>query len=317
MGRSETWRVWWARLLPVLGLAAAAYCGYPFAAFLPGLALSLLLLLAITTVMALRFDRGGSVTSGPVLARLTGAWVGAVAARLDIELAVRASHSSTRVLTFFALSRLVPFAMIYFGTLGWGLASLLRTPAAPRPWMTLAGFWVPLLVVSALLAAGGLEIRSRRQWTAARAVAESPGTPAAELARLASNPDLRRYVARNQTTPEATLRTLAEDPETRASVAANPSAPPDLLDRLSAFDDCGWGVAVNRRSPVTALRRVADHPSGSVGRLLVDNPNTPDDVLEKLARDPTLADHATEVRTRRQFLNSPPVGRPAPAAEPR
>lgn len=300
-----------------MGIAAAACCLYPLSEiFLPP-ALPLLALLVATTVVAVRFDRGGSIPSGPLLGGLTGAWIGPVLARADVEMAVRHSRSSTAAIGYLALLPLTVLAMLYFGALGWAVASLVRIPFAPRPRLTLAAFWLPLLVAAGLL--GALVFESESEWRHAALAkrAESTGTDPAELTHLAENPDLRRYLARNPSTPEATLRALAEHPELRSSVAANPSAPFDLLERLSEYSDAQLGVALNGRSPPSALRRAAASSSEPVGRALLDNPGTPDDVLEVLTQNAKLTERANEVRVRRGLLNPPPSFPPVPAVEPR
>jgi len=82
--------------------------------------------------------------------------------------------------------------------------------------------------------------------------------------------------------------TLAADehPYVRAGVAANDSTPPDELVRLAYDSDdlVRMTVAAHPNTPVATLARLAEDadPTSGTARSLMDNPNCPGELRERL-----------------------------------
>ncbi|MDX2004175.1 MAG: hypothetical protein SFU83_02770 [Meiothermus sp.] len=120
------------------------------------------------------------------------------------------------------------------------------------------------------------------------ALAESPHTPTALLAWLASDSEqeVRLAVARNPSTPASTLVTLLGTWAGRLAVACNPCTPTEVLHRL-AFDgdlDIRQALAANPNTPAPVLARLAHDPELGVRRRVALNPCTPPHLLGLLAQ---------------------------------
>jgi len=98
----------------------------------------------------------------------------------------------------------------------------------------------------------------------------------------------RAAVACNPSLPPDLRATLAADehPYVRAGVAANDSTPPDELVRLAYDSDdlVRMTVAAHPNTPVDTLARLAEDadPTSGTARSLVDNPNCPGELRERL-----------------------------------
>ena len=102
------------------------------------------------------------------------------------------------------------------------------------------------------------------------------------LAKLADSPraSLRQRIATHGNTPGETLAVLAldQDEQVRQAAAQNPAAPAELLTTLGRAEALDLGLSADRLEALAAL--------GHHGRVLAArHPNTPRDLLEKLARD--------------------------------
>jgi len=107
------------------------------------------------------------------------------------------------------------------------------------------------------------------------ALAQRSHSPAELLAQLATHddPNVRHAVANNPNTPIHSLEALANDPEqsVRMGILTNRSSTPPILR----------SVAATKFTQFPAI-------------LFVNNPNTPEDVLAKLASEDILASHSIQ-----------------------
>ena len=127
------------------------------------------------------------------------------------------------------------------------------------------------------------------------AVAANPNTPQVLLERAAADPhrSVRAAAASNPNTPRVLLERLAADPVAmvRRAAAANPAAAPGVLRALC--DDADIGVAVaaaqnpgtERGSMAPVVVRLAHHSSWWARAVAAELPDTPTELLARLAAD--------------------------------
>lgn len=143
------------------------------------------------------------------------------------------------------------------------------------------------------------------------AIAEDSTTPPSRLQELSRNPDrlVKGAVARNPNTPVSILRELAEEADDAVmyGLASNPNTPPEILRQLLKWRDpygftCLNNLATNRGAPVDVLRAISEGEEQSAKFNLLDNPNTPIDILEHLTRssDTAMSFRAQQALQRRQ-----------------
>ncbi len=100
-----------------------------------------------------------------------------------------------------------------------------------------------------------------------------------------------RLVARHPGTDAATLEKLATDPDAQQVVhelAANPNTPMPVLERWFDSTDylVEWGLALNPKTPPRVMERLASSTNPYTRMNLTYNGATPRGILERLARDP-------------------------------
>jgi len=311
------------RLLPwVAAIAGIAGTG-PFvgiASLAVALGLSYLLLLGVTLVARSGLFPGRTPPSLARVIGLYGAIFGAAAVTLWMFWEVSHDRSSTAALGFLTLVVFVPAGMVYFGALGWAVAALARRRSHPRSERTAGGFWIPWLVVIAIVGSAAAFFTWQRHFEARLQEAKSTLTSADRLAVLARDADLAPTVAANPSTSVETLRELARDASVRFRVAANRNAPPDLLTELAELEDARSALAWNTATPPEVLRMLSSSPRAEVRQGVAANRSTPEDVLTSLVTAdpvPIVQDQARSELIRRGRYN-PPRGVPfAPTAEPR
>jgi len=130
-------------------------------------------------------------------------------------------------------------------------------------------------------------------WEIRRTVANHPNTPPQVLVRLSQDREtsICQEAASNPHIPGEMLRQLAVHPSTVRIVASNPSTPPDVLDQIARQYDytARSNVAGNTSTSAATLAwLIKDTPSGDISvpiRLnAAENPNTPPEILARLAR---------------------------------
>ena len=152
--------------------------------------------------------------------------------------------------------------------------------------------------------------------------AESILTPLEDLEELAHDDDwnTRQNVATNPNTPVEVLERLSKDEQllVRKAVAANSNIPVELLEVLAKNMDTRSGVLWNPQAPAHLLREIGESLDGNDtysrnhwNKILLSNPNTPTDLLEKHAKSRskdvmyTLGKHPnTSLATLKKFLKS-------------
>lgn len=144
-------------------------------------------------------------------------------------------------------------------------------------------------------------------------VARNENTPVDALETLAGNssPNVRKTVAHNKNTPVSILRSLASDDynRVRAEVAENENTPADVLEALANDNDIDVlaSVAGNGNTSSAVLRKMSkdtdawhDDEDGWVKSCIVENKNTPVDVLEALAKSEERYPYVDEGLTKRK-----------------
>jgi hypothetical protein len=117
--------------------------------------------------------------------------------------------------------------------------------------------------------------------------ARHPNVTEALLSLLGKDdsPEVRRAVAQHPRASAALLAKLASDPDhdVRWFVARNPGTSQDTLRRLSSEERIAWSVASNPQTPPEFLRELSSHRGEFLRECLRQNPNTPEDVRQKLS----------------------------------
>jgi len=152
---------------------------------------------------------------------------------------------------------------------------------------------------------GGIsEAEQLQRWHEANDLFTTPG----RLAELVADDHLggvRGQAAGNPNTPPDVLQKLARDPEwsVREAVASNHSSPPKAFTWLLKHDghthDC---IAQNPACPPRILYKLAKNANWMIRGAVINNPNTPQDLLRRLAQD-SVADvaHAAQHQLETDF----------------
>jgi len=115
-------------------------------------------------------------------------------------------------------------------------------------------------------------------------------TPRWALLELSKDPDpnVKWGLARNPNwTPEDLRKMYTEHSVAELLLAGNPSTPKDILEQLSKSKDHGVQTALANNPMISeaAVRWLFQEGNSATKKMLVDNPATPKDILEKLAND--------------------------------
>jgi Leucine rich repeat variant len=191
-----------------------------------------------------------------------------------------------------------------------GLLALSAGVDAGSSWI-LVGFLVLLFALPlVMLATGALS------WAVAKLVARSRIPPALRTRAGLWVPASIILVVLGLPTA-VLLEGLSQD--VRRAAAGSSATRPEMLARLALIDDVAPQVARNVTTPADSLRKLATSTRDDVREGVASNRSTPPDVLATLATDPVQRVRAVAESTLQQqrAVNSPPVGRPAPAVEPR
>lgn len=126
---------------------------------------------------------------------------------------------------------------------------------------------------------------------AAAANGQTGRKPSFAKVQLPSKPTARRHLATVSTNPDE-LAALAKSKDTlvRAFVARNRNTPPEVLRTLTKDSDGAviLNALANGSTPVNAIEPFYDKPldNAQVGCALVENPNTPPEVLSRWSHSP-------------------------------
>ncbi|MBQ3032843.1 MAG: hypothetical protein IJD28_00560 [Deferribacterales bacterium] len=124
------------------------------------------------------------------------------------------------------------------------------------------------------------------------AVAENPSTPLKHLRRLSKDKSdkVRSAAAKNPSIPKDIMKDLAKDsPKVRESLLENNMLTPDILDTLTsnASTSCDFNKKLMANPCIAAsiLAYNANNPDVCIRAGVAANPNTPKDIISKLADD--------------------------------
>jgi hypothetical protein len=149
-----------------------------------------------------------------------------------------------------------------------------------------------------------LDTLSRRGLWARQLVVRHPNTSPNTLARLICDaaPKIREWAAVHPNVPQETIQTLiraGSSTDYQGFAPPDPTLSPEDLRQLSQLGPWAeWVVAANPNTPPDLLERLAQSPDWQVRQLVAKNPNTSQAVLAQLAGDRVA--EVSEATARRQ-----------------
>lgn len=265
-----------------------------------------LVLVVVGLVIAWRHRRSTAVRW-----MVTGAVVGGLAASALYVLLILRQRSSTAAIGIIFVPWTFGIAAVIAAAWSLCLYQLARTAAAWRQGPRAVALW---LIAVAFLAGSGYLVVSLGANVATFHRLQDPGVPAGVLAeRYRAAMAKKNYlqlsaIAANRSTPPPILLEMArsDDPGMHAKrgglatmfdrdalavvrkVIRNPSMPPEAIPYLAASTNeyVLSDVAFHRETPEPILREIAARNDGYLVHWgLAGNPNTPREILERLATD--------------------------------